>query len=101
MSFKPFGNWILVDRDEKPKTQGNILIPDTVKRHDAPTGTVVALGEGEINEKTGERYQFTVSLGDRIMFSPNVGEGKWAVEVDYNGKKHVLLKEGVIYGILE
>lgn len=102
MSFKPFGNWILVDRDEKKKqTESGLLIPDSVKRNEPPQGIVVAIGEGEINEKTGERYEFTVQVGDRIVFSPNVGEGKFAVEVDYAGKKHVLLKEAVIYGILD
>jgi chaperonin GroES len=96
--FKPVGNWIAVKRDEKAKKIGSLYVPETADKS-LPTGEVVAIGPGEV-QKNGERYQFSVKVGDRVIFSKNVGEGQHAVEITTDGMKVVMLKEEVIYGVI-
>ena len=94
--FKPLNNYVLLQRiEEENKTAGGIIIPDNA-REKPSRGTVVAVGDGEI--QNGTRVPMTVKPGDTVLFA------KWAAsanEVKIDGDDYVLIKESDILGILK
>lgn len=97
---------ILVRRDDPTNiSAGGVLLPSNAQRA-AMRGTVIALGTGR-NRKTGKVIPYDVSVGDRILFSPNLGE-EWQGgtggrgEVEWPGEGLVLvLREADIIGVEE
>ena len=94
--FKPLNNYVLLQRiEEENKTAGGIIIPDNA-REKPSRGTVVAVGDGEI--QNGARVPMTVKPGDTVLFA------KWASsanEVKIDGTDYVLIRESDILGILK
>jgi chaperonin GroES len=76
--LRPINDQILVLRDEdKTQTPGGLHIPDAFQReHKLPPGrgTVLAVGPGVVNPKTGERIPCDVAVGDFIVFSRLSGD---------------------------
>lgn len=56
-TVRPLGNRVLVKPDATDKTAGGIVLPDSVKDQ-ARRGTVVAVGQGKLNERGGPRNGF-------------------------------------------
>jgi chaperonin GroES len=95
MKFRPLQDRVLIRQlDEKEKTAGGIIIPDTVK--EKPTeGEVLAVGPGARDEH-GALVPLDVKVGDRVLF------GKWSgTEVTVDGEEFVIMKESDIFGIIE
>ena len=94
--FRPLNNYVLLQRiEEENKTAGGIIIPDNA-REKPSRGTVVAVGDGEV--QNGARVPMTVAVGDTVLFA------KWASsanEVKIDGTDYVLIKESDILGILK
>lgn len=92
--FRPLHDRVLVKRiEEKEKTIGGIIIPDTAKEKPME-GEVVAVGQGSIND-SGNTLPLTVKVGDRILF------GKWSgTEVKLDSVDYIVMKESDIMGIL-
>ena len=94
--FKPLNNYVLLQRNEEEnKTAGGIIIPDNA-REKPSRGTVIAVGDGEI--QNGTRVPMMVAVGDTVLFA------KWAAsanEVKIDGVDYVLIKESDILGILK
>ena len=94
--FKPLNDYVLLQRiEEENKTAGGIIIPDNA-REKPSRGTVVAVGDGAM--QNGTRIPMTVSVGDTVLFA------KWAAsanEVKIDGADYVLIKETDILGILK
>ena len=59
-------------------------------------GKVVALGSGILNKETGEYMPFTVSKGDRVIFSSYAG-----TEVKIGDDELLILSEDDVLGIIE
>jgi chaperonin GroES len=95
MAFRPLGDRVLVKRvEEETKTKGGIIIPDTAKEK-PQEGEVLAVGPGARNEKSGERVELDVKVGDRILF------GKWSgSEVKIDGDDLIIMKESDILGVV-
>src|SRR5690606_19383152 len=95
MRFRPLHDRVVVKRvEERQKTAGGIIIPDTAKEK-PQEGEVVAVGPGARNEK-GETQALDVKVGDRILF------GKWSgTEVKLDGQEYLIMKESDIMGIVE
>jgi chaperonin GroES len=94
MSFRPLHDRVAIElMPQEEKTPGGIIIPDTAK--EKPTkGTVIAVGEGAIDE-AGKKRPLTVKVGDKVLF------GKWAgTEVKINGKDLLIVKESDILAIV-
>ncbi len=96
MKVRPLGDKILVKRAEaQDKTDSGIYLPESAK--DQPKeGKVVALGSGILNKETGKYMPFTVSKGDRVIFSSYSG-----TEVKIDDDELLILSEDDVLGIIE
>ena len=59
-----------VEREEK--TKGGIYLPDTASKERPMEGTVLAVGEGRIDDN-GKRIPLNVTPGDRVIFAKYSG----------------------------
>ena len=92
---KPLGDKILVKRLEaEERTKGGIVLPDTAKEKPAE-GRVLELGEGKLLE-SGERAEFQVKKGDRILFSSYAGS-----EITVDGEELLVMGEEDVLAIIE
>lgn len=68
-NFKPLRENIIVERFEIAKvTASGIILPGASLDTTTARGKVLAVGEGVVNEKTGEVTPLDVSVGDTIIF---------------------------------
>ncbi|CAI8610956.1 unnamed protein product [Vicia faba] len=90
--LKPLGDRVLVKiKDAEEKTVGGIILPSTAQSK-PQGGEVVAVGEG----KTVGNNKVEISAGAQVVYSKYAG-----TEVEFNGSKHLILKDDDIVGILE
>lgn len=70
---RPLGNKVLIKRDEaETKTDSGIYLPEGAK--DKPkSGTIQAVGNGNINSDTGDRIPLSVKKGDKVIFTSYAG----------------------------
>jgi chaperonin GroES len=93
--LKPLHDRVLVKRTEAGSTtKGGIVLPDSAKEK-PKEGTVVAIGDGKLNEK-GERIAFQVKVNDRVLFSSYAG-----TEVKLDGEEFLVMHEEDIVAILD
>ncbi|MQM16727.1 hypothetical protein Taro_049686 [Colocasia esculenta] len=92
-SVKPLGDRVLVKvKSSEEKTVGGILLPSTAQTK-PQNGEVVAVGDGRTIGKN--KVEVSVEIGSQVVYSKYAG-----TEIDFNGSKHLLLKEDDIVGIL-
>ena len=95
MKIKPLNDRILVVRvEEKQKSAGGIIIPDTAKEK-PQEGKVVEAGPGKVDD-SGKRIPIQVKKGDRILFSKYAGN-----DVKIDGKEYIFMREDDILCVLE
>jgi chaperonin GroES len=79
--------------DAEEKTNGGIIIPDTVKEK-PQEGEVVAVGPGGRDE-AGKLIPIDLKPGNRVLF------GKWSgTEVKIDGDDLLIMKESDIMGVI-
>ncbi len=95
-TVRPLGDKILVKRDEAAtKTDSGIFLPETSK--DKPkTGTIEAVGTGNLNTDTGERIPLTVKKGDRVIFTSYAG-----TEIKLDGAEFLMMSEDDILAVID
>ena len=95
MKVKPLGDKILVKRAEaETKTASGIYLPDTAAEK-PQQAEVIAIGEGKISEKTGNRVAPSVKKGDKILLS------KWGgTEIKLDGQEMLIVTEDDILAIV-
>ncbi|GIV96785.1 MAG: 10 kDa chaperonin [Herpetosiphonaceae bacterium] len=82
-----------VEREEK--TKGGIFLPDTASKERPQEGTVVATGEGRIDDN-GKRIPMSVKTGQRVLFAKYAG-----TEVKLDDEDYLILAEKDILAIIE
>lgn len=89
MAIKPLADRVLIEpAAAEEKTIGGIIIPDTAKEKPLQ-GKVVATGNGTKDE------EMVVKEGDTVLY------GKYAgTELEYNGKKYLVMRQSDILAIL-
>lgn len=89
MAIKPLADRVLIEpAAAEEKTIGGIIIPDTAKEKPLQ-GKVVATGNGTKDE------EMVVKEGDTVLY------GKYAgTELDYDGKKYLVMRQSDILAIL-
>ncbi|KAL6224297.1 hypothetical protein ACLB2K_003152 [Fragaria x ananassa] len=93
-SIKPLGDRVLVKINTvEEKSTGGILLPTTAQTK-PQGGEVVAVGEGKTIGKT--KVGISVQTGAEVVYSKYAG-----TEVEFNGTKHLIVKDDDIVGILE
>jgi chaperonin GroES len=94
VNVKPLGDRVLVQPlEEKEVIKGGIIIPDSAKEK-PQEGKVVALGTGKTDEK-GNKVEFTVKVGDRVLISKYGG-----TEIKVDDTAYLIMREDDILGIL-
>ncbi|RDX81841.1 20 kDa chaperonin, chloroplastic [Mucuna pruriens] len=94
-SVKPLGDRVLVKiKDAEEKTEGGILLPATAQSK-PQGGEVVTVGEGKSAGKSKVDISVKVT-GAQVVYSKYAG-----TEVEFNGSKHLILKDDDLIGILE
>jgi len=90
MKLKVIDERVLVEVEtaEEQKSPGGIYIPDTAKEK-PQRGKIVAVG-------TDEDLQKVVKVGMRIVFGKYTGD-----EIDYEGKKYLVVQRSDILAIIE
>jgi len=94
LDIRPLGDRVLVQRLEaEDKTAGGILLPESAKEK-PKEGKIVAIGAGRVLDN-GEHASFSVSNGDRVLFSSYAG-----TEVKYQGQDYLIMNESDILAII-
>ena len=96
MNVKPLGDKLLVQRAEaQSQTQSGIYLPESAK--DKPKeGKIIEVGNGRLNQDTGDRIPFTVNKGDRVLFTSYAG-----TEIKIDNIDYLIMTEDDILGIIE
>ena len=89
MAIKPLADRVLIEpAAAEEKTIGGIIIPDTATEKPVQ-GKVVATGNGTKDE------EMVVKEGDTVLY------GKYAgTELEYDGKKYLVMRQSDILAIL-
>jgi chaperonin GroES len=94
VNIRPLGDRVLVQRVEaEEKTAGGILLPESAKEK-PKEGKIIAIGTGKILE-SGERAEFSVKVGDRVLFTSYGG-----TDVKYDGDDYLIMHESDILGVI-
>ena len=95
MKIRPLNDRVLLIREEeKQKSAGGIIIPDTAKEK-PQRGMVVAVGPGKMDED-GNRLPLDVKVNDRVLFAKYAG-----TDIKIDNQEHVFLKADDILGIIQ
>jgi len=93
--IKALGDKILVKRLEaEEKTPGGIVLPDTAKEK-PKEGEVIELGSGKVLD-SGDREEFQVKVGDRVIFASYAG-----TEVTIDGEEYLVMSQDDVLAIVE
>jgi chaperonin GroES len=94
----PLGDRVLVkpvsEEELSKKNQYGIIIPETVDKEKPEQGTVIAVGEGRVDD--GQIIPVKVKVGDKILFSKY---GYDDVKVDE--EEYYILKEENILAVIK
>jgi len=91
--IKPLADRVLVrPLEAEAKTKTGIIIPDTAKEAPAQ-GKIIALGNGKM--KDGKKHDFSVKIGDKVLYSKYSGD-----EIKLENIEYKIMKEDEILGIL-
>lgn len=95
MNLKPLGDRVIVKQAEaETQTKSGIILADTAAEK-PQKGTVIAVGEGKLNEK-GERNPMDVKAGDTVIYGKYGGQ-----EIKVDGEPYMILKVDDIYAVVE
>jgi chaperonin GroES len=89
ISIKPLGDRVVVQPEPaEEKTASGIIIPDTAKEKPL-AGTVVAVGQGNGDEK------MEVKPGDKVLYGKYTG-----TEITIDGKDYLIMRQSDLLAIL-
>ncbi len=86
----PYGDRILVKRDEVQEKLASGIIIHTSSQEKPTTGTIVAVGKGRV-DSTGKRIPMGVKVGDRIRFNDYGND-----ELKLEGETYILMREDAV-----
>ena len=94
VAIRPLGDRVLIQRVEaEEKTAGGILLPESAKEK-PKEGIIVATGDGK-TLGSGDRSSFSVSKGDRVLFTSYAG-----TDVKHDGAEYIIMREDDILAII-
>ncbi|MBZ0221356.1 MAG: co-chaperone GroES [Thermodesulfobacteriota bacterium] len=94
MKIRPLHDRVIVKRlEEKEKTKGGIIIPESAKETPAE-GKVIAVGPGK--KEDGKVEPMAVKVNDTIIFSKYAG-----TEIKVEGEDLLIMREEDILGVVE
>lgn len=94
IAIRPLGDRLLVQRTEaEDKTPGGILLPESAKEK-PKEGIIISMGDGRTLD-SGEKSTFSVSVGDRILFTSYAG-----TDIKYEGDDYLIMREDDVLAII-
>src|SRR5262245_41651758 len=94
--IRPLADRVVIKpADREEKTKGGIYLPDTASKERTLEGTVLAAGDGPLDE-TGRRVPMNVKAGDKVLFAKYSGTEYKVDDVEY-----LILSEKDILGIIQ
>jgi len=95
MKVKPLGDRVLIQSaEEKEKTKGGILLPDTAKEK-PQEGKVIAVGDGKKTDE-GKVIPLNVKVGDKVSYGRYSG-----TEIHVDEEPYIIMKEDEIMAIIQ
>lgn len=96
VAIRPLHDKILVERDEAESvTSAGIFIPDSTTAEKPQFATVIAVGDGTLND-AGERIALDVNAGDRVILS------KWGgTDIKLDGQEYLIINASDVLAIIE
>lgn len=95
MELRPLDDRVVIKQSQaEDKTAGGIFLPDTAKEK-PQIGKVVWVGPGKVQDD-GKRTPMSVKTGDEVVYGKYMGN-----EIQIDGEKYVIIREGDLLGILE
>jgi len=95
MKIKPLGDRVLIKPcEEKEKTKGGIVLPDTAKER-PQEGEIVAVGEGRRTDE-GKRVSLSLKVGDKVLYGKYSG-----TEITVDGEEYLIMREEDVLAIIE
>src|SRR5918998_1086907 len=93
--IRPLADRVVVRPQEKEEvTRGGIYLPDTASKEKPQEGTVMAVGEGRLDDN-GRRTPVAVKAGDRVLFAKYAG-----TEIRLEDEEFLILAEKDILAIV-
>ncbi len=94
LKIRPLDDRVVVQPFEaEERTSGGIVLPDSA-REKPQQGKVIAAGPGKLLEKTGERGQMSLKVGDSIFYGKYSGS-----EIELEGDDYVILRESDVLAV--
>ncbi len=96
MKVKPLNDRILVQRLEaETQTASGIFLPESAQEK-PQQAKVIAVGEGKVNEKTGNREEMQVKKDDTVLLS------KWGgTEITLDDEEYLILSQDDVLAVVE
>ncbi len=81
--IRPLADRVVIKPQEREeRTKGGIFLPDTASKEKPQQGSVVAVGEGRLDDN-GKRIPMSVSAGDTVLFAKYAGTEVRLDDIDY------------------
>jgi len=94
--IRPLADRVVIKpADREEKTKGGIYLPDTASKERPQEGTVLAAGEGRLDDN-GKRIAMTVKAGDKVLFAKYSG-----TEFKIDDVEYLILSEKDILGVIQ
>ena len=93
--IRPLADRVVVKPQEREeKTRGGIYLPDTASKEKPQEGTVVAVGDGKLDD-SGRRTPVAVKPGERVLFAKYAG-----TEIRLDDEEYLILAEKDILAVV-
>ncbi len=93
--IRPLADRVVVRPQEREeRTRGGIYLPDTASKEKPQEGTVMAVGEGRLDD-SGRRVPVAVAAGDRVLFAKYAG-----TEIRIEDEDNEILAENDILAVV-
>ena len=94
MKIKPLGDRVIIKpSEEKERTKGGIVLPDTAKER-PQEGEIVAVGEGKKTDD-GKVIASTLKVGDKVLYGKYSG-----TEITVDGEEYLIMREEDVLAII-
>lgn len=81
--IRPLADRVVIKPAEREeKTKSGILLPDTASKERPMEGTILAVGEGRLDDN-GKRVPMNVKAGDKVLFAKYSGTEYKVDDVEY------------------
>lgn len=94
MKLKPLGDRVVIEpAEEKEKTKGGIVIPDTAKEK-PQEGKIIAVGEGRKTDE-GKAIPLSLKVGDKVLYGKYSG-----TEISIDGEDYLIMREDDVLAVI-